>query len=589
MTGSGDMDMKALDDEFGSGDLTPSRRDVVKYGAAAAIAAAAGPVLAAGAPGSVSGVVYENRSGGPRRAAGDPGIAGVLVSNGRDVVKTDAVGRYTLPIGEESIIFVIKPAGYALPVDEQMLPRFYYVHQPAGSPPSLKLRYRGIDPTGPLPESVDFALTKTDEPQKFDVIVFTDSQPESATEVDFIRDDVVTGLIGSHTAAFGITAGDIMFDDLSLYPRLNAIIGQIGVPWFNVGGNHDLNFEAADAKYSRETFKRTFGPPYYAFEYGGALFLMLDNVDYLGADPARPYSAGQYEGRICERQLAFIANVLKKMPTDKLVVTVMHIPLRNYLDPKDPGTNTSDRADFLTLLAGRPNTLSLSGHTHTTEHHYFGAEDGFIGTTPHHHHVLTAVSGSWWSGPYDHRGIAVADSRDGSPNGFHVLSIDGARYSTRFQPANEPNARQMRIVLDSVFHRDRKELYNTYRMGALLASPLPQTRISATDLIVNVFDGGPRTSVEYRIGGRAAAPMRRVVRPDPFVEEVFARNEATKKPWVKAEPSSHIWSARLPGDLEAGTHCISVRAVDEYGREHRDHLIVEVTGGEDGPAKRRHG
>ena len=59
----------------------------------------------------------------------------------------------------------------------------------------------------------------------------------------------------------------------------------------------------------------------------------------------------------------------------------------------------------------------------------------------------------------------------------------------------------MRIVLDSVFHGDRKELYNAYRMGELLGSPLPQENAFATDLIVNVFDGGPRTSVEYRIGG----------------------------------------------------------------------------------------
>ena len=34
-----------------------------------------------------------------------------------DVAKTDADGRYTLPIDEESIIFVIKPSGYAVPVD----------------------------------------------------------------------------------------------------------------------------------------------------------------------------------------------------------------------------------------------------------------------------------------------------------------------------------------------------------------------------------------------------------------------------------------------------------------------------------------
>jgi len=577
--------MVSVNSKSASENVAPSRRDVVKFGTAAAISAAVLPVSSVRAAvnsGTVSGTVYESRSGGARREAADAGIAGVLVSNGYEVVKTDAAGRYTLPVDDESVIFVIKPTGYAVPVDEQMLPRFYYIHQPAGSPQSLNLRFRGIDPTGPLPDSIDFALKKVDEPQKFDVIVFTDPQPESQVEVDFIRDDVINGLIGTK-AAFGMTTGDIMFDDLSLYPRLNRIIGQIGLPWYNVGGNHDLNFEAPSAKYSRETFKRTFGPNYYAFEYGGVLFLMLDNINYLGFDAAQPRGGGRFEGRIGQRQLAFIANVLKELPTDKLIVTCMHIPLRNYLDPRNPSMNTADRGEFLKMISGRPNTVSLSGHTHTTEHHYFGTEDGFAGSSAHHHHVMTAVSGSWWSGPYDHRGIAVADSRDGSPNGFHILSIDGQSYSTRFQPANEPQSRQMRIALDSKFHRDRKELYPEFRMGELLGSPLPQESAFATNLIVNFFDGGPRTLVEYRIGKREPVKMDRVVRPDPFVEEEFARNEATKKPWVKAEPSSHIWTARLPSDLEPGTHCIAVRVVDEYGREHRDHLVLELTAGEARP------
>ena len=561
--------------------LTPSRRDVVKYGAATAISAAtiSASRLVAADTAAISGIVYENRSDALRRQASDPGIAGVLVSNGRDIVKTDAEGRYTLPIDDESVIFVIKPTGYAVPVGEEMLPRFYYIHQPTGSPQSLNLRYQGIDPTGQLPESIDFALSKTNEPQKFDVIVFADPQPESAVEVDFIRDDVVNALIGN-AAAFGMTIGDIMYDDLSLYPRLNRIIGQIGLPWYNIGGNHDLNYEAASAKYSRETFKRIYGPPYYAFEYGDALFLMLDNVNYLGFDAAKPGGQGKYEGRFGQRQLDFIANILNAFPADKLVIACMHIPLQTYLNPADPEMNTADRGDFLKLLAGRPHTVSLSGHTHTTEHHYFGVESGFSGPSPHHHHVMTTVSGSWWSGPYDHRGIAVADSRDGSPNGFHILSIDGQNYSTQFQPAKEPNSRQMRIVLDSEFHRDRRELYNEYRMGELLSSPLSQERASATNLIVNFFDGGPNTSVEYRIGKREPIKMVRVVRLDPFVEEEFARNEATKKPWVKALPSSHIWSSRLPGNLQPGTHCIAVRVIDEYGREHRDNLVLEVTAGD---------
>ena len=61
--------MKTFNEGFGGGDSEPSRRDVVKYGAAAAIAVAAGPVMAATAANTVSGFVYENRSGGTRRRA----------------------------------------------------------------------------------------------------------------------------------------------------------------------------------------------------------------------------------------------------------------------------------------------------------------------------------------------------------------------------------------------------------------------------------------------------------------------------------------------------------------------------------------
>jgi hypothetical protein len=164
-----------------------SRRELVKYGTIAAVATVVQPDTQTH---TVSGIVYENHSRGGRRAPSDPGIAGVLVSNGREVMKTDAEGHYALLIDDESIIFVIKPSGYAVPVDQDMLPRFYYSHQPAGSPANLKLRYRGIDPTGPLPDSVDFPIKKADEAQKFDVIVFTDQQPESQVEVDFIRDGV---------------------------------------------------------------------------------------------------------------------------------------------------------------------------------------------------------------------------------------------------------------------------------------------------------------------------------------------------------------------------------------------------------------
>ena len=80
------------------------------------------------------------------------------------------------------------------------------------------------------------------------------------------------------------------------------------------------------------------------------------------------------------------------------------------------------------------------------------------------------------------------------------------------------------------------------------------------------------------IGDRAPVEMARTARPDPFVQEVFARNEATKKAWVKADDSSHIWTARLPGDLKLGTYLVVVEAIGEHGQPLSGRLALEVTG-----------
>jgi hypothetical protein len=532
---------------------------------------------AAQVSGQVSGVVFEDRDGSGLSSASNPGLAGVLVSNGRDVAVTGPDGRYALPLPDEATIFVIKPAGFMPPIESLTnLPRFYRHHQPKGSPPELDLRFEGLAPTGPLPASVDFPLRPQDEPKAFNVVLVTDPQPETGAEVDFVREDLIQALAGVD-ARFGLTAGDVMFDDLSLYPRSNAIMGTIGLPWWNIGGNHDLNLEAPDRKYSRETFKRVFGPNYYAFFYAQTLFLMLDDVNYLGPDPHKPGGGGKYEGRLDEGQIEFVRNVLAHTPDDRLVVVVMHIPINTFLD-NEPYQNLQGRDAFFALFEGRRYTVSFAGHTHTTEHHYFDAADGWKGTAPHHHHILTALSGSWWSGPYDHRGVASADSRDGTPNGFHILSVDGLTYATRFIPAKEPNGRQMRLSIDSRFHGISKDADRDFRQVRLLGSPVPRDALGASTLIANVFDGGEKTKVKMVIGDRAPIEMARLSRPDPFVQEVFARNEATKKAWVKAEDCSHIWTARLPGDLAPGTYPVVVEAIGEYGQPLGGRLALEVTG-----------
>ena len=469
-----------------------------------------------------------------------------------------------MPLVEGDCVFVIKPPNWSVPLGPGGLPQFSYLHQPIGSPKAVPYRHAGVAPTGDLPNSIDFALRRQEESKDFDALLLADTQPANDRELGYLRDDIVAGLLGN-TAAFAINHGDVVFDDLSLYPRYLQVIGATGIPWHHCPGNHDINQEAHEDRFSRETWKRVFGPRHYAFQHAGTTFIMLDNVHYAGRNLART-QGGTYGGRIGNQQLQFIRNVLAHVPRDQLVVLSMHIPLVTYQDPSDLANNTIDRAALLEILAGRPNTVSFSGHMHLTEHHYLGAH-------AHHHHVLAAASGGWWGGPHDRRGIPLADCPDGVPNGFHVLEVRGSHYSTRFVPAPDKARGRLRAIIDGP-HRQRPLDATSCDGGAVVC----RDEINACNLIVNVFDGGPRTRVAYEIAGRASLiQMKRMTMPDPVVAKLFARAPRLQAPWVTAVPASHIWTAPLPPGLQSGVHRLAVHATDEYGMKLVAHLMVEVT------------
>ena len=120
------------------------------------------------------GVVFEDRNSNGRKDAGAPGIGGVAVSNQREVVLTDQEGNWSLPPSGETVFFVTQPAGYRAPVNEHNLPRFFYIHQPAGSPGNGSWRFGGVEPTGPLPGSIDFPLLRDEHPEGFQALALAE-------------------------------------------------------------------------------------------------------------------------------------------------------------------------------------------------------------------------------------------------------------------------------------------------------------------------------------------------------------------------------------------------------------------------------
>ncbi len=494
---------------------------------------------------TATGVVYLDRDANQSRDEGEPGLAGIKISNGRDIVVTDGEGRYEIDVDQDDIIFVIKPRGFRTPLTELNLPRFFYIHKPNGSPES---EFGGVAPTGELPESIDFPLTPQVEPEVFRALMFGDTQPSDIKDVEYIAHDVVEQIIAEGTdASLGVTLGDIVNNDLSLFGPMNQTIGLIGIPWYNVIGNHDMNFDATNDVHSDETFERVYGPSYYSFDYGPVHFMVLDDVTWYipeGSD------RGRYKGGLGEEQMTFIRNDLAMIPKDQLVVLMMHIPL----------VGVEDQEELYNLIEDRPFSLSFSAHTHFQQHVFIGEDSGFDGEEPHHHVINVTVCGSWWRGAPDENGIPNTTMRDGAPNGYSVVTFDGHEYSIEFRAARRPASHQM----------------NIYAPEAVASADAGETEV-----IVNVFGGSEKSVVEMSIGQTDEwVKLEQAEIEDPYYVAMKKLEESETPPPGRPLPdtrkSGHIWKGALPANLQPGTHLIRVRTVDMFGQKYQDARTIRV-------------
>lgn len=504
------------------------------------------------------------------------GLGNVAVSNGCNVVLTDSDGRYEIDIAPNEILFVSKPAGFALPLDEYNIPRFFYRHYPEGTPSviqgtSIEWAYPVIEPTGQLPDTIDFPLVADDsDTAQFNAHGFADTQARFELSEDMLREDLVNPLIGNpHEVEFGVTVGDVVYDNLALYERHKAMMGLMDIPQWYVPGNHDVNFSSPNAYYANETYKRHFGPTYYSFDHGNAHFVALNNVEYAGA--GQEFENGQYRGFITRNQLQWLENDLALVSSDKLIILMTHIPLvaeaSDGRSPPATGPNTENFQALLEILEPFQHIYGIAGHdTSNSWKVEINHSHGWSGQ-PWIAHTLAEVRGNGWTaGPADLRGVRDAMMQDGNPNGFYVLRIDDIKLVPEFIPLPfGPDASQrLRIMLDPRLQSQDDDSINRGKMRA------------GTKLVVNLFDGGARDSVWYSLDGSDPLAMIYTVRTDPYMERAAVSFAGTDEAFGEPTRSSHIWEAGLPNDLEPGIHRVVVTTEDEFGQRQRGTFSFEI-------------
>lgn len=489
------------------------------------------------------GYVYEDLNGNGKKERREKGVEGVAVSDGRNIVLTDSEGRYELPVSDHCVIFAVKPKGYIFPVNELNQSQCWYIHKPAGSP---ELQYKGSDPTGNLPESLDFALTAYEDPVDFTFYAFGDTQPYSLKEVGYLKKKIIDEARLREGISFGITLGDNVGDHLDLQPHYLNAMKDMDMPWYHVIGNHDRNYDGKKEEYANETFERNFGPSTYAFRYGDTHFILLDDIFMHQAPKHNPYKGG-----FSQAQFEFMENYAKLVKKGELIVFCYHIPI-SY---KDNQFLDEHRRRFFNIFEGHE-VLGLSAHTHLQMQLFYGEELGWTGDRPFHEFNVGTSNGDWYSGKIMEDGTPDATMRDGTPQGYAIIHIEGNKYFFDYKVAGKPDSYVMNIYSPKVVPFRQGGKYPVY---------------------VNFFLGTSTDLVEYRINGGKWKKMSYVTdEADPAFLSLLQEWDRAEVPMKGRRSNStpamctHLWKALLDNKLEPGEHEVEIRVTDMFGRTYKE-------------------
>ena len=441
--------------------------------------------------------------------AGNP-VPGVVVSDGFTVVRTDADGNYCFPrVPQAYYVFISIPSEYEIPL-RQGQPCFY-----------KKLEDR---------PAYNFTLKPLRKgPEKeFNLFLMADPQCQWVWHVRRLREEALKDVKAYARKCKGpdyaITLGDIAYSEG--HRNTNYLIPMIreefaaektGMPVFQTVGNHDFEYPLAAIEDGSPTismrrnriFEDNFGPVNYSFNRGDVHVVSMNNVCFESFG-----YPGKYHGDFSDEQVSWLSQDLAAVPSDKLVILCVHIPMEGL------AKKSANAAKVLDLLGARPHARIVSGHTHTIKHlkHPGGIPEFVAG----------AMSGCWWWSK---------NCADGAPNGYCVWKIRGNEVvSDIYKGQNFKDDYQMRI----------------YRGDGEFGGPYETCKLEhgANSILVNVWNWDEGWRSEVYENGILAGQLEKL----PVSNEFGAPFNGSKDWWAIGYNVGVVGRGHAPGS-NRGNYC----------------------------------
>jgi len=308
-----------------------------------------------------------------------------------------------------------------------------------------------------------------------------------------------------------ICVGDIVWDNHALFADYNLAVAQMGIPFFQTLGNHDMDYRKGGDETSDVTFKGVYGPTYYSFNRGEVHYVVMENVRYLGRER-------EYDGYITPEQLQWLEKDLQQVSKDKLLIINLHIPVHD---------GVKNSADFYALLTGFKKVHVMSGHTHYNQNVIKN------GVFEHNHGT---VCGAWWTG---------AICEDGTPRGYGVYEVDGTDLKWYYKSTGKDRTDQISITLEKA---DEK------------------LKVTA-----NVYNWDPEWKVEYFVDDQPMGALKNEIGYDPEAVRLY---KGDKLPVGRTFPEPRLTDHIFTTYIATAVRKIKFVATDRFGETFSKELSV---------------